>query len=77
MWETRWAILTVTGYYAYQTRKRVKVEADRSEFEAKRSELESRPYLEVRFLDWGAGNLGPQFDLINVRRGSSSAHQAL
>ncbi len=46
-------LVAITGYYAYQTRRLVKVEADRSEFEAKRSELESRPYLEVRILAWG------------------------
>jgi len=51
MWNTLWQMLTVqninawatvilvavTGYYAYQTRKLVRVEAERSAFEAKRT----------------------------------------
>jgi len=83
MWATLWGMLTVqdinawatvilvgiTAYYAYQTRRLVKVEADRSEFEAKRSELESRPYLEVLFQRWALGEFGPQFEAINVGTG--------
>ena len=62
-------LVAITGYYAWQTRKLVNIEAERSAFEANRAELESRPYLEVRFLDWDAVNLGPQFDVFNVGAG--------
>jgi hypothetical protein len=49
-------LMAITGFYACQTRKLVQVEAERSEFEAKRAELESRPYLQLRFFNWGGAN---------------------
>jgi len=62
-------LVAVTGYYAYQTRKLVTIEAQRSKFEAERSELESRPYLEVHLMNWGEETRGPSFEVVNVGTG--------
>src|SRR4029453_18105810 len=52
-------LVAITAVYTWQTQKLVNIERERSEFEAKRAELESRPYLQVRPRKMGCEDRGP------------------
>lgn len=59
-------LVIVTAFYACETRRLTNLTHDILQSESDRWLMETRPFLEVRFIGWGEENRSPEFDILNV-----------